>query len=149
MKPCAPTLFLSPPVSRSQRYIARRRRLTYLFADSCKRQGLRQHRRRRMTTTRPRGEADDVTIRALSDREQEELEGLDEWCTYLALNGCPPENINMGDTICIQPCPPCPDITLLRIVDHNGSPICSLGVRWAAAGHCVQCDPNGKKYSWA
>lgn len=110
------------------------------------------------------GEKGELTVRILTDeerelddREREEREPGDGerkrpggiWCTYMTMTSCPPLGIRFGDTLCVSPCPPCPDIIALRVVDAQGNTICTMRVRWLGAGHCTDCPPGGHRFIWA
>ena len=60
---------------------------------------------------------------------------------------CP--GIAIGDFICVSPCPPCPDIPRLRVVNRQGRTVCILIVRPGAAGGCDPCPPGALRFTWA
>jgi hypothetical protein len=94
------------------------------------------------------------TVRRMTDEEQQQQQPAQTraplYCTYMVAGfagaACP--GIAIGDILCISPCPPCPDIARLRVVDAKGRTICVLIVRWAGAGHCSECPPDGLKFIW-
>jgi hypothetical protein len=91
-------------------------------------------------------------IRLLTDEEKKNSVPREAppqpWCTYIALGACPALNINFGDDLCVRPCPPCPDIIAVIIVDAKGKEICTLRVKWSNAGHCTECPPGGHLFVW-
>ena len=91
-----------------------------------------------------------LTLRAMTDEEEKEAEEqAAEWCTYIAATPYAPLGINVGDDFCVRPCPPCPDITRVQIVNPRGAVICTLAVLRLAAGHCSACPPGGHRFTWA
>lgn len=99
-----------------------------------------------------KSEKGELVIRCLTDEERDSLDRDKKratiWCPYITMTACPPLGIQFGDTICVSPCPPCPDITSLRIVDAQGDTVCTMRVRWATAGHCSKCPPGGHRFIW-
>ena len=85
-------------------------------------------------------------------KKEGNVEKLPLHCLY-AVTGiigaaCPGGSPRIGDVLCISPCPPCPQILRLRIVDGNGNQLCMLAVNWANQGVCAQCPPGGLPYIW-
>ena len=100
-----------------------------------------------------KGKKDELVVRGLTDEERESYDRDKEkaagiWCPYITMTACPPLGIGFGDTICVSPCPPCPDINFIRIVNAAGATICTMRVRWATAGHCSDCPPGGHRFIW-
>ena len=94
----------------------------------------------------------ELSVRFLTEEEQKTIQKKKgKFCVYFVggFVGRPCPNININDFICVSPCPPCPDIARLRIVDAQGNPVCTLIVRWGAAGGCDDCPPpGGHKLTW-
>ena len=92
------------------------------------------------------------TIRRATEEEQQQAAQARApmYCIYFVggFNGPPCPGIAIGDFICVSPCPPCPDVNQLRIVDAQGKTVCILNVRWGAAGHCSDCPPDSPKFIW-
>lgn len=96
----------------------------------------------------------EAIVRQLTTDELESERGTSRkghFCVYAVAGfvGNPCKGIRIGDFICVSPCPPCPDISILRIVDAHGKLLCTLRVRIGAAGGCDPCPPGGKKFTWA
>lgn len=102
-------------------------------------------------------EGSERTVRFMTDQEKEQSQRKSreekqaaQYCTYMVAgfvgNACP--GIAIGDILCVSPCPPCPDIARLRILNANGTVLCTVIVRWAAAGHCIDCPPGGHPLVW-
>jgi len=92
----------------------------------------------------------EMVVRQLTEEEQSELKRKrgTQWCTYSALSDCAPLGIKFMEDICVQPCPPCPDVIALRVVNAAGREICTIRVRWSGAGHCTDCPPGGHRFVW-
>jgi hypothetical protein len=89
-------------------------------------------------------------IRPLTSEEEKILKGKGNFCVYFVggFVGNPCKGINIGDFICVSPCPPCSDIPRLKIVDAKGKPLCTLIVRVGAAGACGACPAGGHQFTW-
>lgn len=103
-------------------------------------------------------EKSERTVRFMTDQEKEQHQRkrrdekqATQYCTYMVAgfvgNACP--GIAIGDFLCVSPCPPCPDVARLRILDAQGNVVCTVIVRWAAAGNCTDCPPGGHMFIWA
>jgi hypothetical protein len=89
-------------------------------------------------------------VRVLTKEEGETFKRAPpQWCTYSCLGACPPLGINFMDDICVTPCPPCPDVIALRVINAQGAEICTFRVKWNGAGHCTECPPGGHQFHWA
>ncbi|MCB1909226.1 MAG: hypothetical protein KDH15_17810 [Rhodocyclaceae bacterium] len=95
----------------------------------------------------------ELPVRPLGDGEQpaDECSQAAPSCVYFVAGfvGKPCPGIRSGDFICVSPCPPCPDIPRLRVVDGQGRTVCILVVRPGAAGGCDPCPPGALRFTWA
>ncbi len=92
----------------------------------------------------------EFTVRQLSEKEEEQLrlKKTNEWCVYKALQDCKCLNISAYDELCVQPCPPCPDIISLTLLDTKGNEVCTIRVDNISAGHCTGCTSK-HRFTWS
>ncbi len=90
-----------------------------------------------------------LTTEELSRAEKDEDKG--KFCIYSVVGfvGDPCPNINIGDHICVSPCPPCPNISRLKLINAQGGTMCTVIVGWASQGRCRTCPPGGHRFTWA
>ena len=95
------------------------------------------------------------TARALTEEEMREDDARGEkqqvvYCEYVVTgffgNRCP--GIRINDSLCISPCPSCPNVRRINLLNANGTPMCSVQVIRGSGTPCTQCPPGGHKFVW-
>ncbi|MCG6901381.1 MAG: hypothetical protein LJE68_01750 [Rhodobacter sp.] len=99
----------------------------------------------------------EATARMLSKEEIDDIETTEIekqpagycLCVVTGFFGprCP--GIRINDDLCVRPCPPCPSLNRINLLNADGTPMCSVQVIVATPGSCAPgCPPGGHKFVW-